>query len=172
MSIKKLFIFALIVAAAFYVFKVKGFNPFSTKIKGETTLYQLNGDIKPLSELAGENGTLIFLMGTWCPYCVEEVGHLKQLTDFFRLHKINVLFGIYGRTIDETTSWAYKQDLPWDWKTFYWEERFEEEFHIKKFAVPYLTAVNKKGEIIYSKGATLYTDGLSKICNDLLKSNN
>ncbi|MBO7412312.1 MAG: redoxin domain-containing protein [Fibrobacter sp.] len=171
MSIKKLLILVLIAAAAFYIFKVKGFNPFSTRIKWDTVMYELNGNKTTLEELAGEKGTLIFTMGTWCPHCVREAQDLKSLTDFLRLHKIRILFGVSGYTHDEIHNWVYKQDLPWDWKSFYWENRFDEEFHIKKSVVPYLTAINRRGEIIYSKGAVLPANALSEICLKLLKSN-
>jgi thiol-disulfide isomerase/thioredoxin len=171
MSIKKLLILALIAAAAFYVFKVKGFNPFSSKVKGETVLNELNGNTTTLDELAGENGTLFFVMGTWCPHCVEEIQYTKALTDFLRLHKIRILLSISGYSHDEIHNWVNKQDVPWDWKTIYWEDRFDKEFHIKESSVPYLTAINKKGEITFSKGGAFFSNTLSEVCLKLLKSN-
>ena len=115
MTYKKIFIIVLVAIAAFYVFKVKGYNHFETKIRGDITLCQLNGQKKALDEYAGENGTLIFFMSTWCPHCAEEIERAKPLAEFFRLRKINVLIGMYGPDRDVIHSWVAKQDIPWDW---------------------------------------------------------
>lgn len=171
MSVKSLLIIALIAGAAFYVVKVKGFNPFSSHIDGRIPLNSLDGSTATLGEYAGENGTLIFFMSTWCPHCAEEVQYLKSLTDFLRLHKINVIFGMYGPSRDEIHSWVGKQDLPWDWKTFYWEDEFYYKFHLKKERTPYLTARNKKGDITFSMSGAHFSDKLSEVCTEMLKSN-
>ena len=132
MPIKKLLILALIIGAGYYVFGVKGFNPFAKKIRGDIQLYTLDGQQKTLNDYAGENGTFIFYMATWCPHCAEEVGFLKSLQDFFRLHKIGVVICMTGGDNDEIHGWVYKQDLPWDWRTVYWQDPLYDELHMKK----------------------------------------
>ncbi|WP_295680730.1 peroxiredoxin [uncultured Fibrobacter sp.] len=170
MSVKKLLILALIVAAAYYVFGVKGFNPFTPKIPGDVQLYALNGETTTLDNLTGENGTLIFSMGTWCSFCVEEVGVLKSLAEDLRTNKINVVICMNGYSNDEIHNWIYKQDFPWDWKTVYWQDSLYDTFHIKKKTVPYLTARNKKGEIFYSNSGIHYTNALSEIAANMHKN--
>ena len=171
MTYKKIFIIVLVAIAAFYVFKVKGFNPFETKIRGDIALCQLNGQTKSLDEYAGENGTLIFFMSTWCPHCAEEIERAKPLAEFFRLRKINVLIGMYGPSNDVIHSWVAKQDIPWDWKTFYWERNFNSEFHLEKDATPYLTARNKHGVVTFSHSGAYYSDKISEVALEMLKSN-
>lgn len=171
MSVKKLLILALIVAALYYTFGVRGFSPFTKKIRGDVQLIALNGETKTLDDYAGENGTLIFLMGTWCPHCVEEVGFMKSLTEFFRLHKIGVVICMDGYNNDEIHNWVYKQDLPWDWKTVYWQDELYDELHMRKDGVPNLTTRNKKGEITFSKAGAFYTNTISEISLKMLKSN-
>lgn len=171
MSIKKLLLLALIVAALYYTFGVKGFSPFTKKIRGDVQLIALNGETKILDDYAGDNGTLIFVMGTWCPHCVEEVAFLKSLTEFFRIHKISVIICMNGYSTDEINNWVYKQDFPWDWKTIYLQESLYDAFHMKAEGVPHLVARNKKGEITFNKAGTFFTNMLSQIATDMLKSN-
>ena len=171
MTFKKLFIIVFVIVAAFYVFKVKGFNPFVKNIKGDIVLPLINGKSMTIDECAGENGTFIFNMGTWCPHCSSEIDRLKSLNEFFKLRKISVLIGMEGNSNDEIHSWVSRHDFPWNWKTFYWYGTHESEFNIKVNGVPYLLVRNKKGEMTYNKAAVLDTDGLSQIALDMLKSN-
>ena len=171
MSLKKLIILAILVGAAYYAVCVKGFNPFSHKIDGNTTLYDMNDKTSSLNEVAGENGTFIFFMGTWCPVCVSEINSLKSLTEFFRTNKINVLLCIHGESKDEIHQWKNQRDIPWDWKTFYWYNTYEKEFNIDVNGVPYLVVRNKNGKVTFKKAGGFYTDYLSKLAQDMLESN-
>ena len=170
MSVKKLLIIALIVAAAYYTFGVKGFSPFTKKIRGDVQLIALNGETKTLDDYAGENGTLIFSMGTWCPHCVEEIRFMKSLTEFFRLHKIGIVICMDGDNNDEIHNWVYKQDLPWDWRTVYWQDPLYDEFHMKKTSVPYLTVRDKNSKVVFSNSGAFYSNTLSEIATNMLKS--
>lgn len=171
MTFKKLFIIVFVIVAAFYVFKVKGFNPFVSKIKGDIALTLVDGKATTLEECAGENGTFIFDMGTWCPHCSGEVDRLKNLNEFFKTHKINILIGMEGESNDDIRSWVYKHDFPWNWKTFYWYGTHDKEFDVKVNGVPYLIIRNKKGEKIFNKAGVYPTDYLSKLALDMLKDN-
>ena len=104
MSLKKLIVLAILALAAYYAIHVKGFNPFSHKIDGNVTLYSMDGKTPSLNEVAGENGTFIFFMGTWCPVCVSEIETLKGLTEFFRKNKINILLCIPMSSLMNTIS--------------------------------------------------------------------
>ena len=171
MSLKNLIILAILVGAAYYAVHVKGFNPFSKKIDEKITLYSLDGKTPSLGEVAGENGTFIFFMGTWCPVCVSEINNLKKLTEFFRTNKINILLCVHGESKDEIHQWVSQRDIPWDWKTFYWYDTYEPEFHIDVKGVPYLVVRNQKGKATFSKAGGFYTEYLSKLAQDMLESN-
>ena len=151
MSLKKLIVLAILALAAYYAIHVKGFNPFSHKIDGNVTLYSMDGKTPSLSEVAGENGTFIFFMGTWCPVCVSEIETLKGLTEFFRKNKINILLCIHGESKDNIHQWTYQRDIPWDWKTFYWYNTYEPAFNIDVKGVPYLLVRNKNGKATFKK---------------------
>ena len=170
MTYKQIFIIVFVIVAAFYVFKVKGFNPFVSKIKSNIVLYTLDGKTTPLDECVGENGTFIFIMGTWCPYCSKEVEQLKTLNDFFKSHKINILIGMKGQTYEEIQSWVLRHDFPWNWKAFYWYKDYEKDFHIKIKGVPYLAIRNKKGKTTFKKAGVFQSDHLSKLALNLLKN--
>ena len=171
MTLKKLIILVVLALAAYYTVHVKGFNPFSKKIDGNITLYNLEDKTFSLNEVAGENGTFVFFMGTWCPVCVREISALKDLTEFFRTHKINILLCVHGESKDEIRQWLYQRDIPWDWKTFYWYNTYEPAFHIDVKGVPYMVAMNKKGEVTFSKAGGFPTNYLSKLALDMLESN-
>lgn len=171
MSLKKLIILAILFLAAYYAVHVKGFNPFSKKIDGNVTLYNLEDKTFSLGEVAGENGTFVFFMGTWCPVCVSEINTLKGLTEFFRKNKINVLLFVHGESKDEIRQWLYQRDIPWDWKTFYWYNTYEPAFHIDVKGVPHMVARNKNGKMTFNKAGGFYSDYLSKIALDMLQSN-
>jgi len=171
MTLKKLIILVILALTAYYVVYVKGFNPFSTKIDGNITLYNLEDKTFSLNEVAGENGTFVFFMGTWCSVCVEELNTLKKLNEFFRIQKINILLCVHGESKDEIRQWLYQRDIPWDWKTFYWYNTYEPAFHIDVKGVPYVVARNKKGVKTFSKAGGFPTDYLSKVALDMLESN-
>ena len=171
MSLKKLIVLAILALAAYYAIHVKGFNPFSHKIDGNVTLYSMDGKTPSLSEVAGENGTFIFFMGTWCPVCVSEIETLKGLTEFFRKNKINILLCIHGESKDNIHQWTNQRDIPWDWKTFYWYNTYEPAFNIDVKGVPYLLVRNKNGKATFKKAGGFYSDYLSKLALDMLKSN-
>ena len=171
MTFKKIFIIVFAIIAAFYVFKVKGFNPFEKKIKGDVVLPLIDGRSMTLDECAGENGTFIFNMGTWCHHCSGEVDRLKSLNEFFKTHRINILIGMEGESKDDIHNWVYRHDFPWNWKSFYWYNTHESEFNIKVDGVPYLLVRNKNGKMTYNKAAVLDTENISKLALDMLKSN-
>ena len=171
MSLKKLIVLAILILAAYYAVHVKGFNPFSKKIDGNTTLYNLEDKAISLNEVAGENGTFVFFMGTWCPICVSEIENLKSLNEFFRENKIKILLCIQGDSKDEINQWLYKRDIPWDWKTFYWYSSYEPAFHIDVKGVPYVVVRNQKGKATFSKAGGFPSYYLSKLAQDMLESN-
>lgn len=170
MPIKKLLILALIVGAGYYVFGVKGFNPFAKKIRGDIQLYTLDGQQKTLDDYAGENGTFIFYMATWCPHCAEEAAYLKGLDEFFKLHKIGIVICMTGSDNDEIHSWVYKNDIPWNWRTVYWQDPLYDEFHMKKSSVPYLTVRDRDSKIVFSNSGAFYSNTLTEIATNMLKS--
>lgn len=171
MSFKKILILLLIAVSVYHIYTKKWFLLSDGKIRGDIALNGLNGQVKTLDECAGENGTMIFYMSTWCPHCAEEITRIKELQNFLRIHKIQVLIGMYGPSNDVIHKWVAKQDFPWDWKTFYWEEKFEKDFYIKDHLVPYLTTRNKKGINTFSKAGAFYTDQLTEIATQMLESN-
>ena len=98
MTYKKIFIIVFVIVAAFYVFKVRGYNPFAEEVKSGNVLPLLDGKSMTLDEGVREGGAFIFIMGTWCGYCAQEVEHLKSLNDFFQSNKINILIGMEGKS--------------------------------------------------------------------------
>lgn len=95
----------------------------------------------------------------------------KRLTEFFRKHKINVLLCIHGESKDNIHQWTSQRDIPWDWKTFYWYNTYEPAFNIKVKGVPHLVVRNKNGKVTFNKAGGFYSDHLSKLALDMLKSN-
>ncbi len=168
MNLKTLLILTILGVAAYYAFYVKGLNPFATKIDGNITLYSLDGKTTTLNDLAGKNGTFIFYMTTWCSVCVEELKQAETLSEFFRKKDINVVLCIGGGDRDEIHNWKYKRDVPWDWKTVYWQEELRTQFKIKKNAVPHLTVRDKKGVLVFSNAGGFYSDQLADIALKML----
>jgi hypothetical protein len=115
MSLWNIFIVLGVVVAVYYTVHTNAWI-FVSEVRGDIVLTPLEGQPKKLDDFAGENGTFIFYMSTWCQHCGGEIKQLKSLTDFFRTHKINVIMGIYGPSKEEIQNWATKQDLPWEWK--------------------------------------------------------
>jgi hypothetical protein len=171
MTYKKIFIIVFVIVAAFYVFKVKGYNPFAEEVKSGNVLSLLNGKSMTLDECIKENGAFIFIMGTWCHYCSEEVDHLKSLNDFFQSNKINILIGMEGNSNREIRKWVNKRDFPQNWKTFYWHEAYERELNINVDAVPYLVVKNKRGWATYSEASVLEARQITRLAQNMLKSN-
>jgi hypothetical protein len=171
MTYKKIFIIVFAIVAAFYVFKVKGFNPFAEEVISGNVLPLLDGKSMTLEECVRENGAFIFIMATWCRYCSEEVDNLKSLNDYFQSNKINILIGMEGNSNREIRKWVTKHDFPQNWKTFYWHDTHEKELNINVDAVPYLLVKNKRGWVTYSESSALGTKRLSKLAQEMLKSN-
>ena len=171
MTYKKIFIIVFAIVAAFYVFKVRGYNPFAEEAKSGTVLPLVKGKSTTLDECIRENGAFIFIMGTWCGYCAQEVEHLKSLNDFFQSHKINILIGMEGKSKKDIRKWVSKHDFPSNWKAFYWKDSHESELNINVDGVPHLLVKNKRGWVTYSRAGALGTDRLSKLAQDMLKSN-
>jgi len=171
MTYKKIFLIVFAIVAAFYVFKVKGFNPFAEEVISGNVLPLVNGKSITLEECVKENGAFIFIMGTWCRYCSEEVDNLKTLNDFFQSHKINILIGMEGNSKRDIRKWVSKHDFPQNWKAFYWHDTHESELNINTEGVPYLLVKNKRGWVTYSKAGALGNKRLTKLAQDMLKSN-
>ena len=171
MTYKKIFLIVFAIVAAFYVFKVRGFNPFAEEVVSGNVLPLVNGKSITLEECVKENGAFIFIMGTWCGYCAQEVEHLKSLNDFFQSNKINILIGMEGKSKKDIRKWVSKHDFPSNWKPFYWQDTHEREFNINVDGVPYLLVKNKRGWSTYSESGALGTKRLSKLAKDMLKSN-
>ena len=171
MTYKNIFIIVFAIVAAFYVFKVKGYNPFAEEVKSGKVLPLLDGKSMTLDESVGENGTFIFIMGTWCRYCPEEIEHLKSLNDFFQSHKINILIGMEGNSNRDIRKWVSKHYFPSNWKTFYWNDTHASEFNINVDGVPYLLVKNKTRWTTYSESGALEANQLSKLAQDMLRSN-
>jgi hypothetical protein len=83
-----------------------------------------------------------------------------------------VIVCIGGGTRDEIHNWKYKQDLPWNWKTVYWQEEFRSQFKIKENAVPYMIARNNKGNVLFSDAGGFPGDYITDIALKMLESNN
>ena len=171
MTYKKIFVIVFAIVAAFYIFKVRGFDTSAEEVKSGNILPLLDGKSMTLDECVGENGTFIFNMATWCGYCSEEVEHIKSLNDFFQSNKINILIGMEGNSNKDIRKWVSKRNFPWNWKTFYWQAPHEREFNINKDGLPYLLVKNKNGKVTYSESGALGAKSLSKLAKNMLKSN-
>ena len=170
MSVKSIFVFLLFAACCYYVFFVKGIS-FGNNVDGDITLYALDNKVVTLNDIAGENGSFIFYMGTWCHYCSQEVTDLITIHKTLREKGIRVIICISGRDLEEIERWKNKFDFPWDWKLIYWDVELYKKFKIKRNFVPYLTARNIKGEIVPCKPGLLRPEELLKVADEMLESN-
>ncbi len=170
MNIKTLLILAIITAAAYYAIAVKNINPFSEKIKDDLPFRKFDGEVTSMKDLAGENGTLIVHLGTWCPHCREQLINIYPLDEGLKEFKINVVLIVSGTNNDEIHDWAYQYQVPGNWKKVYWHDGLTEGLKIKKDAVPYIILRDRNGKIVHNQSGVHSINNLMDITGAMLES--
>ncbi len=62
-----------------------------TKITEDYLVYDLNGNSLKLSEMLGENLTILAFWATWCGYCAEEMPVMDETIPYLQKHGINII---------------------------------------------------------------------------------
>lgn len=179
MALKKLLLFIIIISTAAYLINTKGANLLSSTIDVETKILTIEEISQPIKNYIGENGTLLIVMATWCPYCNDEINTLKELNEYFLKNKIGILIAVYGDSDAESDDiynsgirdWIWKNDLPWNWHTAFYTKDMIKNFHIKKLTFPHFSAINKNKILTFSKAGVYEKYDVQHFTDEMLKSN-
>lgn len=169
MNVKVLLILALLIAGGYYAVEVKGLNPFAKKIKDDVPFRKFDGEITSMKDLAGENGTLILRMTTWCPHCVEQLVNVYPLSEGLQNEfKINTVLIVHGPDKDAIHEWAGQYQVPWYWKKVYWHDDLMDMLKIDKDVTPYLILRDRNGRISYAGAGVHSINQLMDITEEML----
>ncbi len=94
------------------------------------------------------NGSVVVLnfWATYCPYCLEDIEHLKQLDDELRYHD----FKIVGISSDSRASLDafFEQRDPLPWPTFYGQDGRDLGRTYKVSTIPRVMLLDREGQIV------------------------
>ncbi|MHC4871008.1 MAG: redoxin domain-containing protein [Planctomycetota bacterium] len=99
-----------------------------------------------LSKLEGKRGAVLVFFATWCPGCMAEVPHVKELVKESR--KKNIL--VYGVNVQQPLRVVEKFVKQYDvnYRVLLDPGTVAEKYGVR--GIPYIVGINGKGKIIYA----------------------
>ena len=104
-----------------------------------------HGDVGDLKDYKG-SVVVVNFWATYCPYCLEDIEHLKELNEELR-HDDFQIVGVSSDLREELDAFfTQKPDLPWP--TYFGEDAFKLGTAYKVDSIPRVMLLDRDGKIV------------------------
>ena len=121
----------------------------------------IDGNNIRLSDYEGKV-VILDLMATWCPPCIEEMGHLKEIYNEFDSSDVLIMSIDLDTTETNEELRRFKDDYGDDWIFARDTDGVGDKYNVD--SIPTIVIIDKNGEIAYQNvGLTSSSDLLNEI---------